>query len=84
MKSFSDLHVIKYVARTGRRDTYTVWWRNLKVRRHLDDKGVEGKIILKCMLKDWDGMTWTGHYQFSGCCEHGNEPSGSIKCGEFD
>jgi len=20
----------------------------------------------------------------AGCCEYGNEPSGSIKCGEFD
>jgi len=24
-----------------------------------------------------------GWGQVAGCCEHGNEPSGSIKCGEF-
>jgi hypothetical protein len=24
------------------------------------------------------GVQWQ-----AGCCEHGNEPSGSIKCGEF-
>ena len=25
-----------------------------------------------------------GQGQVSDACEHGNEPSGSIKCGEFD
>jgi hypothetical protein len=24
-----------------------------------------------------------GDVDWMGCCEHGNEPSGSIKCGEF-
>jgi hypothetical protein len=34
------------------RHTYTVWWLNLKVRRHLDETFVEGRIILKWILKD--------------------------------
>jgi hypothetical protein len=47
-----------------------------------------GGIILKWILKKYDGMSWTGHTWFgigqvAGCCERGNEPSGSIKCGEF-
>jgi hypothetical protein len=25
----------------------------------------------------------SGYQQVVGCCEHGNEPSGSTKCGEF-
>jgi hypothetical protein len=25
----------------------------------------------------------SGQGQVAGSCEHGNEPSGSIKCGEF-
>jgi len=40
-----------YSSHGEKRHTYTVWRRNLKVRRHLDDKGVEGRIILKCILK---------------------------------
>jgi hypothetical protein len=29
------------------------------------------------------GASETVHGPVVGCCEHGNEPSGSIKCGEF-
>jgi hypothetical protein len=35
----------------------------------------------------WGGMDWvfsdSGQGQVAGACECGNEPSGSIKCGEF-
>jgi hypothetical protein len=48
-------------------------------RNHLEDPGVDGGIILKWILKKWDG----GHGQVAGSCECGNEPSGSIKLGEF-
>jgi hypothetical protein len=27
--------------------------------------------------------TGSGQCQVTGCCEHGNEPSGSVKCEEF-
>jgi hypothetical protein len=30
----------------------------------------------------WEGVDWMQLAQV-GCCEHGNEPSGSIKGGEF-
>jgi hypothetical protein len=34
----------------------------------------------------WDGMDWIdlaqGREQWMGSCEHGNEPSGSVKCWE--
>jgi hypothetical protein len=29
-------------------------------RKHLVDRGVDGRIILKRMLEKWDGGVWTG------------------------
>ena len=35
------------------------WWGNLKVRDHLGDLGVVGRIMLKWILKIWDKcMDW--------------------------
>jgi len=31
----------------------------------------------------WTGLIWLITGKVAGCCEHGNEPPGSIKCGEF-
>jgi len=30
------------------------WWGNMRERDHLEDRGVDGRIILKCMgVMDW-------------------------------
>ena len=63
------------------------WWGNLRDRDHLEDTAVDGMIILKWIFKKWDGgMDWidvSEHGQAAGSRECGDEPSTSIKCGEF-
>jgi hypothetical protein len=27
---------------------------------HLEDPGVDGRIILRCIFRKWDGKAWTG------------------------
>jgi hypothetical protein len=54
----------------------------------MEDPGVDGRIILRWFFRKWDvgygldrggsGLGWV-----VGSCDCGNEPSDSIKCGEF-
>ena len=69
---------------------HTGFWRgNLRERYHLEDPGVDGRIILRWISRKWDvwGIDCIDLAQdkglVAGICKGGNEPSGSIKCGEF-
>jgi hypothetical protein len=71
-----------YVARTG------FWWGNLREGEHLENPGIDGRILLRWILRKWDVGAWTGSTwlrigQVAGTCECGNEPPGFIKWGEF-
>jgi hypothetical protein len=78
-----------HVARMGKRKVHTeFWWGDLREGAHLGDPGVDGRIILKWIFRKWGEGAWTGLSWLrigtvAGCCECGNEPPGSIKCGEF-
>jgi len=45
----------------GRREAYTgIWCGNLRERDHLGDPGVDGRIVLRWILRKWDVGVWTG------------------------
>jgi hypothetical protein len=45
----------EHVAHTGVRKQHTgCWWGNLRERDHLEDLGIDGRIILKRIFLKWD------------------------------
>jgi len=55
---------VRHVARMGRREAYTgFWWGSVRETDHLEDPGVDGRIILRSSA--------------SGMCDHGLDLSAS-------
>jgi hypothetical protein len=68
--------------------SFTKYVYTVRAQEYLGDPGVDGRIILIWSFRKWDVWVWTGlswlrKGQVVGICEGSNEPSGSIKCGEF-
>jgi len=65
------------------------WWGNRREGDHWGDLGVDKWVILGWISRRWDVGIWTGlgcpriERQVADACECGNEPSGSVTCGEF-
>jgi hypothetical protein len=71
-----------------KRHAYRILVGKPEGKRPLEDLDVGGQIIVTWILEAQDGMIWTGFMwlrigQVEGPCEHGNEPSGSIKFWEI-
>jgi hypothetical protein len=44
-----------------RAEAYTgFWWGYLRERGHFEETGVNGRIILRRIFREWDVMAWTG------------------------
>jgi len=42
-----------------KRNGYQFWRGNLQERDHLQDTGIESRVLLKLFLEKWDGRVWT-------------------------
>jgi hypothetical protein len=44
----------------GRVKAYTgIWWGNLRERNHLGDPGLDGRIVLRWIFRNWVVGVWT-------------------------
>jgi len=51
----------EHIARMGRGEAYAgLWCGNLRERDHLRDPGVDGRVILKWIFREWDVGVWIG------------------------
>jgi len=54
------LRRVGHAACMGSTEVHTsFWWRNLMERDHLEEPGVDGRIILRWIFRKWEGgMNW--------------------------
>ena len=76
------------IAETSYHTEAGFWCCNPTVRDYFEDPGVDGRIILRWIFSKWDGGAWTGLIWLrigtgGGSFKRCDEPSDSIKCGEF-
>jgi hypothetical protein len=52
---------VGHVDRVGRGEVHTgFWWRNLREGDHLEDPGIDGRVMLRWIFRTWSGEAWIG------------------------
>jgi hypothetical protein len=67
-------------------NAYKFWSENLKGRDHSEDPRCRWNDNIRMNVREvgWESVfMWLRIGTIGVCCEHGNEPFGSIKIGEF-
>jgi len=54
------------------------WWRNLRESDHWGEPDIDGRIILRCIFRKWEGVVRTGLSWFR--IGTGNATSGAWLC----
>jgi hypothetical protein len=50
-----------HVAHMGKEEAYTGFWcENVREGDQMVDPGLDGRIILRCIFREWDVGVWTG------------------------
>jgi hypothetical protein len=70
------------------RNAYQILVRKPKGKNHLEDQDIDGRTILRWILRKQGMRVWTGLNLLrigptAGSCEQSNESSASIKGGDF-
>jgi hypothetical protein len=61
LKIYEFDFIVQIVQPWRRREVYTgFWWGNLRERDHLEDPGIDVRIILRAIFRNWDVGAWTG------------------------
>jgi len=74
------------VARIAKGNVHTgILWEAVMERDHLEEVDVDVRIIFKWVFKKWHRLDCSGSVlrEVASACDCGNEPSGSIKFGQF-
>lgn len=73
----------------GKRERYTgFWWGKPKTRNRLEDLGIDGRIVLNCILNKlyrrvWSGSIWMKIGNVMRSYERADEPLVPIKKKEY-
>jgi hypothetical protein len=55
VKKYSQTNPLTWTDTLVRGETCTgFWWRNLRERDHWGDRGVDERIVLRCIFRKWD------------------------------
>ena len=62
---FRRMRCAGYIARWGKVEVYKgFWWENLRKSDHLQNPGVDGRIVFRWIFRNWDVRAWAVSMSF--------------------